>query len=152
MSNNVKWLRRTGDSQGVFSMWMSASTLWTQKTGDSRLETKDFLIHGKNSHMMLLLVPYVSEIPWSVGCPIWIPAHLVGCIIGKKHWAWKINHFYSKVETSMLFIWNKMSPTPQGCLLETQPWEMAQVRTEHETMDWFKIGKGVWQGCISSLC
>ena len=27
-----------------------------------------------------------------------------------------------------------------------------QVRTGHETMDWFKIGKGVRQGCILSPC
>ena len=26
------------------------------------------------------------------------------------------------------------------------------VRTLHETTDWFKIEKGVWQGCILSLC
>ena len=26
------------------------------------------------------------------------------------------------------------------------------VRTRHETMDWFQIGKGVCQGCILSLC
>ena len=28
----------------------------------------------------------------------------------------------------------------------------ATVRTKHGTMDWFKIGKGVHQGCILSLC
>ena len=28
----------------------------------------------------------------------------------------------------------------------------AIVRTGHETTDWFKIGKGVRQGCISSPC
>ena len=28
----------------------------------------------------------------------------------------------------------------------------ATVRTGHETMDWFKIGKGVRQGCILSPC
>ena len=28
----------------------------------------------------------------------------------------------------------------------------ATIRTEHETMDWFKIGKGVCQGCILSPC
>ena len=28
----------------------------------------------------------------------------------------------------------------------------ATIRTGHETMDWFKIGKGVWQGCILSPC
>ena len=26
------------------------------------------------------------------------------------------------------------------------------VRTGHGTMDWFKIGKGVCQGCVLSLC
>ena len=28
----------------------------------------------------------------------------------------------------------------------------ATVRTGHGTTDWFKIGKGVHQGCILSLC
>ena len=28
----------------------------------------------------------------------------------------------------------------------------ATVRTGHETMDWLKIGEGVCQGCILSLC
>ena len=28
----------------------------------------------------------------------------------------------------------------------------ATVRTGHGTIDWFKIGKGVHQGCILSLC
>ena len=28
----------------------------------------------------------------------------------------------------------------------------ATFRTGHGTMDWFKIGKGVRQGCILSLC
>ena len=28
----------------------------------------------------------------------------------------------------------------------------ATVRTGHGTTDWFQIGKGVCQGCISSLC
>ena len=28
----------------------------------------------------------------------------------------------------------------------------ATVRTGYETMDWFQIGKGVRQGCISSPC
>ena len=26
------------------------------------------------------------------------------------------------------------------------------VRTRHGKMDWFKIGKGVYKGCILSLC
>ena len=28
----------------------------------------------------------------------------------------------------------------------------ATVKTEHETADWFQIGKGVCQGCVLSLC
>ena len=28
----------------------------------------------------------------------------------------------------------------------------ATVRTEHGTLDWFKIGKGVCRGCVLSLC
>ena len=28
----------------------------------------------------------------------------------------------------------------------------ATVRTEHGTMDWFQIGKGVPRGCILSPC
>ena len=30
--------------------------------------------------------------------------------------------------------------------------QKATVRTGHRTMDWFKIGKGVHQGCILSFC
>ena len=38
------------------------------------------------------------------------------------------------------------------------PWETymqvkkQQLESRHETMDWVKIGKGVWQGCILSPC
>jgi len=30
--------------------------------------------------------------------------------------------------------------------------QKATVRTEHGTVDWFKIGKGVCQGCMLSPC
>ena len=29
---------------------------------------------------------------------------------------------------------------------------ISTVRTRHRTMDWFKIGKGAWEGCILSPC
>ena len=39
------------------------------------------------------------------------------------------------------------------CLLRNQyAGQEATVRTGHGTMDWFKIGKGVCQGCILSSC
>ena len=39
------------------------------------------------------------------------------------------------------------------CLLRSlYAGQEATVRTRHGTMDWFKIGKGVHQGCILSPC
>ena len=39
------------------------------------------------------------------------------------------------------------------CLLKSlYTGQETTVRTRHETMDWFKIGKGVYQGCILSPC
>ena len=40
-----------------------------------------------------------------------------------------------------------------ACLLRNlYAGQEATVRTAHGTMDWFKIGKGVNQSCILSLC
>ena len=39
------------------------------------------------------------------------------------------------------------------CLLRNlHAGQEATVRTRHETMDWFQIGKGLHQGCILSPC
>ena len=39
------------------------------------------------------------------------------------------------------------------CLLKNlDAGQEATVRTGHETLDWFQIGKGVHQGCILSPC
>ena len=44
-------------------------------------------------------------------------------------------------------------PDHLPCLLRNQcAGQQATVRTRHGTMDWFKIGKGVHQGCIFSPC
>ena len=44
-------------------------------------------------------------------------------------------------------------PDHLTCLLRSlYPDKEATVRTGRETMDWFKIGKGVCQGCILSPC
>ena len=44
-------------------------------------------------------------------------------------------------------------PDHRTCLLRNlYAGQEATVRNGHETMDWFKIGKGVHQGCILSLC
>ena len=44
-------------------------------------------------------------------------------------------------------------PDQLTCLLRNlYAGQEATVRTGHETMDWFQIGKGVCQGCILSPC
>ena len=44
-------------------------------------------------------------------------------------------------------------PDHVPCLLRNlYAGQEAMVRTGHGTTDWFQIGKGVFQGCILSLC
>ena len=44
-------------------------------------------------------------------------------------------------------------PDHLTCLLRNlYAGQKATVRTEHGTVDWFKIGKGVCQGCMLSPC
>ena len=44
-------------------------------------------------------------------------------------------------------------PDHIACLLKNlYTGQEAIVRTKHETMDWFQIGKGVHQGCVLSPC
>ena len=54
-------------------------------------------------------------------------------------------------------LWNILKemgiPVHITCLLKNlYASQEATVRTEHGTMNWFKIGKGVLQGCIMSPC
>ena len=54
-------------------------------------------------------------------------------------------------------LWNILKdmeiPDHVTCLLRNlYPRKEAIVRTLHGTMEWFKIGKGVFQGCIFLLC
>ena len=45
------------------------------------------------------------------------------------------------------------TPDHLTCLLRSlYASQEATVRTGHETTDWFQIGKGIHQGCISSPC
>ena len=45
------------------------------------------------------------------------------------------------------------TPDHLSCLLRNlYACQEATVRTEHETIDWFQIGKGVRQSCILSPC
>ena len=41
---------------------------------------------------------------------------------------------------------------PPDLSLEKSICGSGSIRTEHGTADWFKIGKGVYRGCVLSLC
>ena len=57
---------------------------------------------------------------------------------------------HNKVENSLR---DGSTGLPYKCLLRNlYAGQEATVRIRHETMDWLKIGKGVRQGCILSLC
>ena len=60
----------------------------------------------------------------------------------------------TKLITTNWKILKKMEiPDNLTCLLRNQyTGQEAAVRTGHATMDWFKIGEGVHQGCILSSC
>ena len=50
-------------------------------------------------------------------------------------------------------LWQKVKRNYLTCLLRNlYAGQEATVRTGHGTTDWFKIGKGVHQGCILSPC
>ena len=57
---------------------------------------------------------------------------------------------HNKVEN---FLRDGSTGLPYKCLLRNlYAGQEATVRIRHEMMDWFKIGKGVQQGCILSPC
>ena len=61
-----------------------------------------------------------------------------------------MTHTYSKKKKKILHI-ACCNPSRITCLLTNlYAGQEATVKTGHETTDWFQIGKGVCQGCISS--
>ena len=61
---------------------------------------------------------------------------------------------FDSVDHNKLKILKEMGiPDHLTCLLTNlYPGQEATVRTRHGTMDWLKIGKGGWEGCILSPC
>ena len=57
------------------------------------------------------------------------------------------------ITTNWKILKEMVIPELLTCYLRNQfAGEEASVRTIHRTMNWFKIGKGVHQGCILSPC
>ena len=80
----------------------------------------------------------------------------------KQGYARKISTSASLTIPKPLIVWNTTKwkilkemaiPEHLTCLLRNlYAGQEATVRTGHETTDWFKIGKGVRQGCILLPC
>ena len=71
-------------------------------------------------------------------------------------------HYFCSIDYAKAFVWitklensSRDENTRPSYLPPEKSQEAGQeatVRTEHGTMDWFQIGKGVRQGCILSSC
>ena len=80
----------------------------------------------------------------------------------RKAWKFPENIYFCFTDYTKAFVWiitNWNIPKEIGvpdhltCLLRNlYAGQEATFRTAHRTMDWFQIGKGVHQGCISSPC
>ena len=75
----------------------------------------------------------------------------VSCIAGRFFTIWAIREALTMWITTN---WKLMGiPDHLTCLLRNlYAGQEATVRTGHGTMNWFRIGKGIQQGCILSLC
>ena len=72
------------------------------------------------------------------------------------------NNYFCFIDYAKAFVWITTNwkilkemeiPDHLTCLLRNlYASQDATVSTRHETVDWFKIGKGVCQGCVLSLC
>ena len=84
------------------------------------------------------------------------------CWIIEKGREFQINIYFCFIDYSKHFVWfttnwkiflNLGVPDHLTCLLrKLYAGQDTTVKTGHGTTDWFKIGKGVWQGCILSPC
>lgn len=48
--------------------------------------------------------------------------------MGVKHWAWRTYQFVASIKQAHSLSHERHYLIPQGCVLQTQPWEMAQVK------------------------
>ena len=84
------------------------------------------------------------------------------CWIMKKAREFQKNIYFCSIDYAKAFdcvdhnkLWKiqEMGLYHLTCLLRNlYAGQEATVRTEHGTLDWFKIGKGVCRGCVLSLC
>ena len=90
----------------------------------------------------------IAKIYWIIGKAKEFQKNIYSCFIGDAKAFDYVNH--NK-------LWKLLQeigiPNHLTCLLKTlYAGQEATVRTRHGTTDWFKMGTGVHQGCILSLC
>ena len=90
----------------------------------------------------------IANIHWTIGKAKEFQKNIYFCFIDSAKAFDCVDH------NKLWNILNEMGITDHiTCLLRSlQAGQEATVRTGHGTMDWFKTGKGVRQGCILSLC
>ena len=89
----------------------------------------------------------IANIHWIIEKARGFPKNIYYCFIDYAKAFDCVDH--NKLE----FLQEKEIPDHLTCLLRNlYAGQEATVRTGYETMDWFQIGKGVWQGSILSHC
>ena len=90
-------------------------------------------------------------------CPIFFPFHTVHGVLKPRILKWFAIPFSSGPQGDHTKLWKTLKemriPDHLTCLLRNlYAGEEPTVRTWYGTMNWFKIEKGVCQGCILSPC
>ena len=88
----------------------------------------------------------IANIPWIIEKTREFQKNIYFCFINcTKDFVW--------ITTNWKILKEMEIPDHLTCLLRNlYASQDATVSTRHETVDWFKIGKGVCQGCVLSLC
>ena len=97
--------------------------------------------------MLKLISSIIRMIPWIIEKAREFQENMYFCFIDYRYAFDCVNH------NKLWKIQEMGIPDHLTCLLRSlYVGQEATVRTRHGTMDWFKIGKGVQQGCILSSC
>ena len=103
-----------------------------------------------------------QSIVWTVFIISILLLYFLFCVSIQSYWQWlrKLWIGFNNLKSFTVWITTNCGKFLKRWEYQTTlpaPWEIyagqeATVRTRHGTMNWFKIGKGVHQGCILSPC
>ena len=145
-----------------------AAQLYSSLCNPSDCSSPGFSVHGVFQARILEWV----AISFSIG-PCFVRTHYYPSVLGNPSWRGQELHWVMQAHLpqqscdpwrgmkhqslwlcgSLWKILKERVPDNPTCLLRSlHVGQEATVRTRHEIMDWFKIGKGVQQGFILSPC